>query len=60
MGKFIIWEVNASCCLGRMLRGGKGKSIKIEVQKKCGIRAPKGKVSINLFGTCFFDLLRRK
>lgn len=45
MGKFIIWEVNASCCLGRMLRGGTGKSIKIEVQTKCGIRAPKSKES---------------
>lgn len=45
MGKFIIWEVNASCCLGGMLRGGTGKSIKIEVQAKCGIRAPKSKES---------------
>lgn len=45
MGKFIIWKVNASCCLGRVLRGGTGKPIKTEVQAKCGVRVPKGRES---------------
>lgn len=60
MGKFIIWKVNASCCLGRILRGSRGKSIKIEVQAKCGEGAPKGKeskVSITFLGHAFWTYL---
>lgn len=45
-----------------MLRGGAGKSIKIEQQAKCGIRALKGKeskVSITFLGHTFWTYSER-
>lgn len=63
MWKFVIWKVNVSCCLGRILKGGRGKSIKIERASKMWSRSSQRQRIQSyyfLFGTCFLDLLRRK